>query len=179
MIPAPPARVYRITRFEYADTTEKALSGIGGLHDDGRWHARGRRIVYTAQSSTLCLLERLVHADEWIANRRPDRVMLTIALPPVSWTGFTAQELARHDPRWRREGSPLCRNLGDAWLASARTCAMVVPSAANPGDCNVLLNPLHADFAAILAANAVLERVPVELDERVVALARARRLSAR
>jgi hypothetical protein len=41
----------------------------------------------------------------------------------------------------------------------------------------VLLNPLHRDFPKILAANTVLDVAPVELDERVVSLARARRTS--
>ncbi len=177
MIPPLPSTVYRVTRLSYADATAKALSGAGGLYDDGRWHSRGNRIVYTSQSSTLCLLERLVHADEWIADRHPDRVMLTIALPPVSWTGFIAQELASRDPNWRVEGNLLCRNLGDNWLAGSLTCALMVPSAANPGDYNVLLNPLHRDFPKILAANTVLDVAPVELDERVVSLARARRTS--
>ncbi len=175
MTPPLPSTVYRVTRVSYARSTAEALSGVGGLHDDGRWHSQGHRIVYTAQSSTLCLLERLVHADEWIADRHPDRVVLSVSVPPISWTGFTAQELAGRDPHWRSEGSVLCRSLGDTWLRSALSCALMVPSAANPGDYNVLFNPDHSEFVTVLTANTTLESAPLELDERIVSLARARR----
>jgi RES domain-containing protein len=84
MITHLPELVFRVTRSDYAKTVGDALSGIGGLHDDGRWHSQGRRIVYTSESSTLCLLERLVHADEWIAERQSDRVMLRLIMPEVS-----------------------------------------------------------------------------------------------
>jgi RES domain-containing protein len=175
MITSLPPEVFRVTKSTYATSAAKALSGVGGLHDDGRWHTKGHPIVYTAQSSTLCLLERLVHADEWIADRHPDRVMLTLTLPPVSWTGFDASELQSHDPHWRIEGSLLCKRLGDHWISSGRTCCLVVPSAANPGDYNLLLNPAHSDFQQILSANTVLRSAPVELDERIVSLALQRR----
>jgi hypothetical protein len=51
----------------------------------------------------------------------------------------------------------------------------MVPSAANPDDYNVLFNPEHFEFARVLAANVSMATSPVELDERVVSLARARR----
>lgn len=42
----------------YAD-----LSGIGGLRAAGRWHSRGRRIVYLADHPSSAMLEMLVHMD--------------------------------------------------------------------------------------------------------------------
>ena len=54
-----PPVVYRITREAFAPSTAEALSGIGGLKDDGRWHSVGRPILYSSSSSSLCLLERL------------------------------------------------------------------------------------------------------------------------
>lgn len=161
----------------YAKTVEDALSGLGGLHDPGRWHSKGRKIVYTSASSTLCLLERLVHADEWIAERHRDRVMLTLALPSVSYFWYQAAELAARDSGWRIEGNAFCRNLGDAWLAGGAACALMVPSAADQSAFNILLNPLHPEFSAVLAANTPLNRAAIELDERVVSLAQSRRRS--
>ena len=175
MKPALPPFAYRVTRATYAATTEVALSGVGGLYDAGRWHEKGRHILYTSQSTSLALMERLVHADEWIAERHPDRVMLTLNVPALSWIGFTAEELAARDPNWRVEGNLLCRRLGTLWLARAKTCALLVPSAANPLEYNILFNPMHPEYAALLTANNSLMATPIELEDRVVSLALAAR----
>jgi len=49
-------QLWRISN--YAD-----LTGVGGLHASGRWHSRGRRIVYLADHPASALLEMLVHLD--------------------------------------------------------------------------------------------------------------------
>lgn len=170
-----PSTVFRITKASYARTTEDALSGIGGLYDDGRWHSRGKPIIYTGENSSVCLLERLVHADEWITDRLPGRIVLTLNVPAMSFTYYTAAELASVDPNWRAEGNATCRALGDDWLAAGKYCAMMVPSAADTMARNLLINPKHASAGAFLKANATLTVTPMELDERVVSLARLRR----
>lgn len=167
-----PPHAYRVTRDAYAQDAATALSGIGGLVSDGRWNSQGRKIVYASESATLCLLERVVHADEWIAERHADRVMLKIKLPPVNFFHYTANELASSDPNWQAEGSILCRRLGDAWLRSKATCALVVPSAANPLDHNILFNPEVDEFKDVVLANTTLERTQITLEERVVSLVR-------
>lgn len=175
MSAALPGKTFRITRRGYARTTREALSGNGGLYEAGRWHSKGRRILYTSQSATLCLLERMVHADEWIAERHPDRVLLTLSIPDVSFLAFDEADLSGRDPNWRLEGNGFCRRLGDLWLHRASSCGLVVPSAASPSDFNILFNPLHSEFATILAANDPLTLAPVQPDERVVSLVQARR----
>ena len=40
------------------------LVGQGGLVASGRWHSRGRPIVYTADSNALALLEARVHIEQ-------------------------------------------------------------------------------------------------------------------
>lgn len=101
--------------------------------------------------------------------------MIELAVPSISWTHVTSAELAAEDPKWRSEGNPLCRKLGNVWLRERMSCALMVPSAANPGDFNVLFNPEHDEFRAVLGANSPLQMTSVELDERVVSLAKARR----
>jgi RES domain-containing protein len=177
MTPQLPETVFRVTRPSYVESIAHAFSGVGGLHGDGRWHSRGNRIVYTSQSTTLCLFERLVHAVEWIVDELADRVILTVRVPPVSYKAFTARELAEHDPNWRLESNLLCRRLGNDWIADSVTCALMVPSAANPGDYNILFNPMHQDFELVLAANTTLEMSSVEMDERIVSFARAHRMA--
>ena len=46
----------------------------------------------------------------------------------------------------------LSLDIGDAWLRTAPSALLVVPSVIVPEECNVLINPLHADAAGIRAA---------------------------
>lgn len=39
------------------------LTGMGGLLHPGRWHSRGRPVVYLAESAAGALLEALVHIE--------------------------------------------------------------------------------------------------------------------
>jgi len=172
-----PETAYRLTRAAYALNAPQALSGVGGLYDDGRWHSRGRAIVYAAEDTSVCLLERIVHADERVAERPSDLVMLTLHIPRISSSHYSAAELGAVDPNWRDEGNATCRRVGDLWLAQAKYCALIVPSAANPLALNVLLNPAHAEFHRVIAANTPLEAHPIELDRRVISLARQRRVA--
>ena len=41
----------------------RLIDGQGGLVASGRWHTKGRRVVYSAQSAALALLEMLVHME--------------------------------------------------------------------------------------------------------------------
>ena len=79
-------KVWRLCRQPFAAT---ALEGIGGLHASGRWHRRGRPIVYAASSAALAALEVLVHVDPLDA---PDDLrLLTIELPAAG-TGSSSSE---------------------------------------------------------------------------------------
>ena len=40
-----------------------SLAGDGALRTPGRWHPRGRRVIYCAQSPAAALLEILVHFE--------------------------------------------------------------------------------------------------------------------
>ena len=44
-------------------SSHASLDGAGGLRAPGRWHTRGRRIVYCAPNPATALLEVLVHAE--------------------------------------------------------------------------------------------------------------------
>jgi RES domain-containing protein len=168
-----PATVYRIGRREHTQTPAEALSGMGGLHGEGRWHSQGQLILYTSQSIALCKLERLAHADEWFGDENHDRVTLAIALPPsLSFVAVNAAALDQAEPTWREEGNRFCRNLGDAWLGRSKVCALVVPSAVVPDEWNILFNPAHRDFARVLTANAGLASRPLVIDPRVARLVR-------
>ncbi len=53
--------------------------------------------------------------------------------------------------------------LGAAWVGSGRSCALKVPSLAIEGEWNVLLNPVHAEFAKIISH----QPRPFHFDERM------------
>lgn len=114
------------------------LDGAGGLIVAGRWHSKGRRIVYAAESSALAMLEVLVHLE---VERLPAPFqLLKIEAPdgPVAhWDGTGVEDEAA------------CRAWGDSWLEKARTLLAKVPSAVAPGSFNWLVNPAHPDAAAV------------------------------
>lgn len=115
------------------------LQGLGGLRASGRWHTKGREVVYCAEAPTGALLEALVHLEVESVEALPRSYqLLRIVLPddvPVEEVA-----LASLPPDWRRR--PLfTRSIGDAWLATGRSAALRVPSAVSPHAFNVLLNP--------------------------------------
>lgn len=127
-------RLWRISN--HAD-----LQGIGGLRASGRWHTRGRPVVYLAESPPGALIEVLVHVEVRRVEDLPDRyTLLTVAAPePVATE--TCPPLVE---KWMGDLT-LSRAIGDAWLAAGRTALLRVPSAIMPGVWNQLLNPLHPD----------------------------------
>lgn len=126
--------LFRIVSAPFAD-----LNGKGGFYASGRWHRRGRPIVYTSPSRPLAVLERLVHTD---AEEVPDDlVLLTIHVPddlPIDHI-----HLASLPPNWTEPLHPACMARGDAWLKAARTPLLRVPSVLVPEEYNLLLNPAH------------------------------------
>ena len=51
---------YRIAPAQ-VNNVNTALSGVGGLYAEGRWHFIGNPVVYSASSRALAMLERLVN----------------------------------------------------------------------------------------------------------------------
>jgi len=123
----------------YAD-----LSGTGGVLYSGRWHHRGRPVVYLAESPAGALVEALVHVQASHAGELPASYqLLEVAVP----------EGLEHEPvqlpataAWR-EDVALTRRCGDEWLASGRSLLLRVPSAVVGRSFNCLFNPLHVQAA--------------------------------
>jgi RES domain-containing protein len=131
-------RLHRIALAKHSATAAAAFDGQGGLHGHGRWHVRGKLIVYTADHTALAMAEALVHLqrsnsieafNHWEIEV-PDALILST--PALS-------------PKWRHD-VPLTQALGDAWLSARKSVALVVPSALVPNDRNCLINPAHPQF---------------------------------
>jgi RES domain-containing protein len=139
----------------YAD-----LSGTGGVLHPGRWHHRGRPIVYLAESPAAALLEVLVHVQASHPSELPvNYQLLELALPDA----VRSEDVAlREMPDWRSNVAAT-RNCGDAWLAQGRSLLLRVPSAVVGRSFNRLFNPLHPQ--ALQAQVVSIGRYP--FDERL------------
>ncbi|SFS03925.1 RES domain-containing protein [Granulicella pectinivorans] len=132
--------------FRIADRRRPGLDGVGAYLKGGRWNLPGRRVVYTADSYSLALLEVLVHASRDAVPKNqvvikieiPDELALETLQPP-------------YVSGWKSYEPVASCSFGDAWLEEGRTAFLKVPSVVVQGrQWNVLLNPEHADFAKIL-----------------------------
>lgn len=132
-------RVYRI-----ADGRYPLLDGMGAYLLGARWNSPGTRVVYGSLSYACAMLEIFVHLG---GDRLPRHfVDVTLDLPDD-----LAAETAALPDGWR-EKPHLTADLGDEWVASGRTVALLVPSAVAKNETNVLLNPLHQDFNRVVAS---------------------------
>jgi len=135
-------RVWRICRGRYAAA---AYAGEGARLYGGRWNSPGVRVVYTSTSLALAAIELFVHLEP---NLRPDDLVSIAADLPEE---IRTARIAVHElpSNWAARRSEGLRKFGDNWVRGGTTAALLVPSAAVRGEWNVLLNPAHADFAAI------------------------------
>src|SRR2546421_12103587 len=135
-----------------------ASDGIGGLSVDGRWHTRGRPIVYTARTESLAKLEALVHLKQAIA---PQLVLVDATIPDA----LVATLRGALPPGWDDvPDSGAARPVGDSWLRGGSSLALVVPSVHSSIETNVLINPAHSDFAQLVIGNPV----PFAFDRRLI-----------
>ena len=133
--------------------------GLGSTFFDGRWHTKtGRQIVYTSSSRALCQLEKRVHTGGLAVK---DQILMRLDLPEdavlldVVDMGLDAQ--------WASDVT-LTRSLGDEWLLRARSVGLWVPAYVEPLESNLLLNPMHPQYARIVLT---VERIPFEFDPRL------------
>lgn len=133
-------------RIDKARRTATAKTGEGARIAGGRWNSAGLPVVYTSEHLSLAVLEILVHAPN-SAARQVARGRSAIVIPDQ------LLEVV-HRKMVPKDFGPLTplgvtQAIGDDWLQSNRSAALVVPSAIIPLEHNILLNPLHPDFARI------------------------------
>jgi RES domain-containing protein len=133
------AKLWRVVKQARAVT---AFDGKAAQRFGGRWNSPGRRAVYASATKSLAVLEILVHLD--VGRRLPPIVAFTFDVDDDLVDRLPAAKLPRH---WRTSRGLLAtQQLGDAWLASGRALALVVPSAIVPEESNYVLNPEHPGF---------------------------------
>ena len=147
---------WRVVKREFA---ANAFDGEGARLFGGRWHSSGRAVVYTSATTSLGLLEQLVHSEKRL---RPFYLAIPVTFGadlvevidvfglPTSWTAFPPPfELQR---------------IGNEWVDSMRSCILEVPSVIVPHESNYILSPKHPDFASIQIG----EPIDLDIDQRLV-----------
>jgi RES domain-containing protein len=122
-------KVWRIARSAHAASVEDMLSGNGAALYGGRWNPKGMPAVYCSQNSSLAALEILVNLAR--PSTFPSYRILDLDVPDESIVTAPAPVADI-----RRAGADLLRT----------HLAMMAPSAVNPLERNVVLNPAHPDF---------------------------------
>jgi len=132
--------LWRLCRAKHEAT---AFSGIGAERAGGRWNHKGYPMVYASEHLSLAVLEMFVHVSEHTAPR--DLISIRASLPDtVPVTRLLESALPSN---WKAVPAPAeMKNIGTAWLKEGRTAVLVVPSAVNPREQNLLLNPNHPDI---------------------------------
>ncbi len=145
--------VYRIARRAHAE-----LSGIGGTLYSGRWHEKGHPIIYGAGSVALAALECAVQTSV----RPIDSVLIEIEVPDGTAVTIEDRIGGELPGNWAfvQEQS---RRLGTDWLTEGKTLVLSVPSVVIPYERNLLLNPRHRLFPAVLLKRVV----PFFFDPRI------------
>jgi RES domain-containing protein len=103
-------------------------------------------MVYCASSLSLAALELLVHLD--VADAPTDYVSIRADLP--EHVQVEERDVASLPRDWRSYPAPLSlQDIGDEWVTSGRTVALMVPSVVTPIETNILLNPAHPDLSKL------------------------------
>ncbi len=144
--------VYRIG---YRRFSKDPLNGEGSFLFGGRWSSAGIRVAYTSTTLTLAMTEFLAHVniDDFDPDDPPALVYVHAGLPDRAVRSL--DQLGMRLPRrWRDVPAPASlAAVGDTWVAHGASLALTVPSVHIPIETperNVLVNPLHRDFAKVV-----------------------------
>lgn len=134
---------HRIFKSKYSGVW---FDGEGAYRFGGRWNTPGTRIMYTASTLPLALLEMLVHLEE--EEMTPEYSSATIMFDekfvvdvadfaelPSNWSGPTI--------------SPVTQAIGDEWARRNRSVVLRVPNAIIRNEFNYLINIGHDDFSKL------------------------------
>lgn len=124
------------------------LSGTGARTTGGRWNSKATPVVYCATNIALATLETVHYLRS--GGLPFNRFLVRIDVPDAVWDA--RQVLDPLPGGWDAIPAGLAaRTAGDAWIAAGVSALLLVPSVIVPDEYNVLINPRHADAAAIKA----------------------------
>lgn len=137
---APHLTVYRVITADQID----CAFGEGAVTQAGRWTSPGRPVVYASTSAAGAVLEYIAHAE----GAHQSDLRLAIATLPMDTCRSATMLPQDWDQLPYRDH---VRRVGDCWLDSGDSIALLVPSALSPREKNVLLNLRHDRFDGLPA----------------------------
>lgn len=148
-------RVYRISKCQFIDD----LTGTGATYFGGRWHSKGTRVLYTASSASLALLEALVHITSVVPLKM---CLMSLDIPDQFIKEIRAIDLPEN---WTLNPPPdVLKFYGDSLVKENKLLALKVPSVILPEEHNYILNPAHKLYSKI---KIVYSRT-ISIDERLI-----------
>jgi RES domain-containing protein len=130
-------KVYRISKCKFIND----LTGTGAALYGGRWNSKGTYLLYTAASSSLAMLESVVHLSNLPA---PGYCLISLDVPEQN---IETVDPAKLPNQWNQHPPPaILRKIGDRFVKEGKALALKVPSAINEDEFNYLLNPKHPEF---------------------------------
>lgn len=151
---------YRIVKARYAGN---AFDGEGARLEGARWSSKGARMVYTAGSISLAILEVLVHLQQ--SRALSGYVIFSLEFPPRI---VQEVDLSSLPANWRIFPAPATtKEIGDAWIGNSSSAVLRVPSVIVPSEHNFLINPAHRDFRSITITGPALLDIDGRLRRRL------------
>jgi RES domain-containing protein len=132
--------LYRLTKEKYGSD----ISGTGAFLAGGRWNSKGVRMLYTAGSRSLALVESLAHL---VTVRNLESYVVMVLYVPDD-AGLTVLAGSTLPADWRTDQN-FTQRRGNRWVQTGENLLLQVPSAIVPKEYNFLLNPLHPQFNAV------------------------------
>ena len=140
-------KTYRLVKKTYI---RKPLDGLGGLHVDGRWHSKGKPIIYSSESIALAKMEILTR----LGGERP--LMKAYSVFEIVFDEAETCRLEQSDLPDEWDVWPYgeaTQMIGDNWIDEGKYLALSVPSATEPRERNFLINPLHPKIRTVKATD--------------------------
>jgi RES domain-containing protein len=147
---------WRIVKARHASS---AFTGEGARRFGGRWNSPGVAVIYAAATTSLALLEMLVHIQD--GDLLPSYVLFRVRFSSNLVSEFDRRQLPRN---WRSPAAMAAtRVIGDTWVAKAQSPVLAVPSVIVPHERNYLINPAHPHYARVARG----PKQPLRLDPRL------------
>lgn len=147
---------WRIVKTKYA---ADPFSGQSAGDYGGRWNSVGTRVVYTASSASLALLEVLVHLGSSRTLPSYSLIKAVFEEDIVLYLDYSSLP-----DNWRDSPPPYeIQAIGDEWVANGHSAVLTVPSVVIPQEINYLINPLHPDFSKI----TIYDPIDFPIDDRL------------
>jgi RES domain-containing protein len=140
-----------------ADARHPVFDGGGALRVDGRWHTRGRQVIYCSASFSGAMLEIIVRLPFPHGPPRHRSVSCNVTDDLIEVLDPAMV------PGWERDDRLASQAAGNSWYDSGRSLALSVPSVIARHDRNVLINQIHPKFPELLPS----EPEPVIWDPRL------------